>query len=226
MIPASVGKKKPKGESWPGLSYDAVKRRPYFYAAAVMVLLSGISIQSIGSISLVYFADVGLDAGFIATTATVSSLCLTAAKVLVGVSYDRKGLRFTILLCQFSATAGFVLKALTGDSVSGMVMAMTATVLCTFASTVETVMIPLMCNDLFGAASYEKHLGIFMAMKALGLCLGAPLGDLYFDIFGTYRPCFWYFAIIMAGVGLGYLPVIRAAYKDKAAIIAAQKVSQ
>ena len=90
----------------------------------------------------------------------------------------------------------------------------------------ETVMIPLLCNDLFGAVSYDKFLGVFMAMKALGLCLGAPLGDLYFDMFGTYRPCFWFFAIIMAAVGIGYMPVIRSVYKEKAAIIAAQEVSQ
>ena len=224
VIQTTGGKKTPKGESWVGLSYDVVKRKPYFYAAAVMVLLSGISIQSIGSISLVYFADIGLDAGFIATSATIGALFLTVSKVLVGVTYDKKGLRVALLMCHFSAAAGFILKALTTNSTTGMVLAMTATVLCTLASTVETVMIPLLCNDLFGAVSYEKLLGVFMALKALGLCVGAPLGDLYFDIFGTYRPCFWYFAITMAVVGIGYLPVIRAAYKDKAAVIAQTQV--
>ena len=225
-IQTTGGKKTPKGSTWVGIPYEVAKRKFYFYAAAGIVLLSGISIQSLSSISLVYYADIGLSSGFIAALATIGSLFLTVAKVLVGVTYDKKGLRFALLLCQFSAAAGFVLKALASNTTQGMVFVLIATVLCTFASTVETVMIPLLCNDLFGAVSYEKFLGIFMAMKALGLCLGAPLGDLYFDMFGTYRPCFWFFAIIMAAVGIGYIPVIRAVYKEKAAIIAAQNISQ
>jgi len=46
------------------------------------------------------------------------------------------------------------------------------------------------------------------------------LGDLYFDLFGTYRPCFWFFSILLAVVAVGYLLVIRAVYKDKKIILA------
>ena len=84
----------------------------------------------------------------------------------------------------------------------------------------ETVMIPLLTNDLFGSASYTKVLGIFTAMNALGLCLGSPLGDLYYDIFGTYKPCFWFFAVSMIAVVVGYRFVIRAAYRSKQAFLA------
>ena len=76
-------------------------------------------------------------------------------------------------------------------------------------------MIPLMTNDLFGSEAYSKVLGVLMSMNSLGLCLGSPLGDLYYDIFGTYTPCFWFFAAVLVVVAVGYLLVIRAAYKDK-----------
>ena len=214
------GKKKPKGALWKGISYDEAKKKPYFYATAALVFLTGISLQSIGSISIVYMTDLGLSASFIAATATVSSLCLTCTKILVGTTYDKKGLHFTLLMCLSCAIAAFVLKGLLTNSMAGMVSAMTASMLATVATPLETVMIPLLSNDLFGSASYNKVLDIFMAMNSLGLCLGSPLGDLYYDIFGTYTPCFWFFAALLAAVSIGYIFVIRAAHKDKEAILA------
>ena len=101
-----------------------------------------------------------------------------------------------------------------------MIFAMTASVLTTVATPLETVMVPLITNDLFGSASYNKVLGIFVAMNSLGLCLGTPLADLYFDIFGTYKPCFIFFAMVIVAVGVGYFFVLRAAYKVKNAVLA------
>lgn len=215
----SNGKKKPKGVLWEGLPYETVRKKHYFYLTAALVFLTGISLQSIGNITVVYLADIGVDAGFIATTATVSSLCLTFTKVLLGITYDKQGLRVTMLLCQIAALLGFLLIALLTNSTLGLIMAMTSTVLRTFAVPMETVMIPLLSNDLFGSASYNKVLGVFMAMNSLGLCLGSPLGDLCFDIFGTYKPCFWFFAALMAVVAVCYQFVIRSAYRDKAMVL-------
>lgn len=217
-------KKKPRGTIWSGMDYAEVKKKTYFYIAAAMVLLTGISLQSIGTISIVYMTDIGMSPGFIATTATVSSLVLTVSKILVGNTYDKRGLRFTLLMCQIAAIIGFIFKALLTNSIQGMVLAMVATVLTTLAYPLETVMLPLLSSDLFGSASYNKVLGIFMAMNSLGLCLGTPLGDLYFETFGTYRPCFWFFSILFTVVTIGFQFVIHAAKKDKKAILAAENV--
>lgn len=219
-VPTAAGKKQAKGALWVGIDYSIVKKKTYFYAAAAMVFLTGISLQSIGTISVVYMSDVGFSAGFIAATATVSSLCLTCTKIIVGKTYDKKGLRFTLLLCQVATITAFLLKAFYTNSVFGMVLAMTASVLTTVAAPLETVMIPLITNDLVGSAAYNKVLGVFMAMNSLGLCLGAPLADFYYDVFGTYKPCFWFFACLMAAVVVGYQFVLRAAGKDKAAVLA------
>ncbi|MBR2937808.1 MAG: MFS transporter [Oscillospiraceae bacterium] len=224
VVQTTTAKKKPKGAMWTGIPYETVKKKPYFYAAAAMVFLTGISLQSIGSISVVYITDLGMSPSFIATSATVSSLCLTGTKILVGTVYDKKGLRFTLAMCQVAAIIAFAIKAVLTNSIIGMVLTITASVLVTIATPLETVMLPLLSNDLFGSASYNKVLGIFMAMNSLGLCLGSPLGDLYFDTFGTYRPCFWFFAVLIAVVAIGYQFVIRAAQKDKEAILAAENV--
>ena len=80
-------------------------------------------------------------------------------------------------------------------------------------------MLPLLSNDLFGSASYNKVLGVFMAMNSLGLCLGSSLGHAMFDIFGDYRPCFWLFTLSITLVIVGYQFVIRAAYKEKQKVL-------
>lgn len=216
-------KKKKRGSVWVGIPYNVIKKKVYFYVAAALIFLTGISLQSVGTITLVYFADVGLPASYIATIATVESLCLTFAKILVGMVYDKRGLQFSIFMCLLSATFAFVMNAVVSNSLIGMILAMVSNIFVAFAIPMETVMIPLITNDLFGSASYDKVLGVFMAMNSLGLCLGSPLADIYHDIFGTYKPCFWFFAVIFVLVAVGYHFVICAAHRDSKAILAKQE---
>lgn len=216
-------KKKARGAAWAGIEFSQVKKKTYFYLTFLFILLTGISMQSVGTISIVYMEDLGFNAQFVATTATVSSLILTFAKIFMGFTYDKRGLRFTLVFSQLCVIIGFLLKAtlnLSGIGTLGMVCAMTATVLGTIALPLETVMIPLISNDLFGTASYDKVLGIFYSANSLGLCLGAPLCDTYRDLTGgSYASCYWFFIGMMILVLVGFQLVIRAAHKDKRKIL-------
>ena len=220
--PPSKAAKKAKGAIWTGIPFETVKKKPYFYLSFAMILLTGISMQSVGSISIVYMKDLGMNAGFVATVATVSSLALTFAKFFTGFAYDKKGLGFTLLMCHCCSLVAYVMKANLTNTTFGMVLAMTATILGQLAMPLETVMIPLMSNDLFGSASYAKVLGIFYAANSLGLCLGSPLCDIYRDLTGgSYAACYWFFSALMLAVTIGFQLVIRAAHKDKEHILAA-----
>lgn len=222
-IADGAGKKKqPRDGLWEGIPFETLKKRPYFYATAALVFLTGISIQSVSSVAIVYSQDMGISTSFIATTATVSSLCLTVSKILVGMLYDKKGLGVTLLLCQLCALFGFAQKIFQANTPVGLVLYMTATVLNSLAMPLETVMISLIAGDLFGAADYHKNLGIVMAMNSLGLCLGSPLGDWCRELFGSYKPCFWFFAAVMVVVMIGYRFVLRAVDQEKQACLAAQ----
>lgn len=222
-VPVTSGKRTPRGAMWSGIPYDVVKKKPFFYAVAAMVFITGISIQSIGSISILHAQKVGIPDVWVTASVTVSSLCLACAKFLVGMAYDKKGLRFTLYICLFAAIGAFLLKALLPGNTLGIVMMMTATIISAFAAPVETVMLPLLSNDLFGSASYNKVLGILMAMNSLGLCLGSSLGHAMYDIFGDYRPSFWLFSVSMAAVVIGYRFAIRAAYRQKEQIELSEK---
>ncbi len=221
-LPESIGKKKPRGTIWAGLEYAEIKKKPYFYLSILMVFLTGISLQSVGNVAIAHRTDVGLSAGFIAITATVASIILTFSKVAVGLTYDKKGLRTTLLICHIASLVNFVIHALLTNSTIGMIATLVAVACSAFAQPLETVMIPLLTNDLFGTAAYNKVLGIYMAANSLGLCLGAPIGDLCHDLTGSYVPCYWFFTVLMAAVGIGFQFVAKAAYKDKANVLASQ----
>lgn len=225
--PVVAGKQKKtpkKGTLWTGIEYSVVKKKAYFYIAAALIFLTGISLQSIGSITIVYMTDLGISTAFIATLSTVASLVLTVSKMAAGITYDKWGLRTALLMCQFAALITFVLKGLLTNSALGLVMAMTATVLSSIALPLETVMLPLLSNDLFGSASYNKVLGIFMAMNSLGLCLGSPLGEMLRKLTGDYRFCFWFFSFTLVIVIVAFQFVLQAAYKQKNAILTAENV--
>ncbi len=224
VVATNKKKKASRSTMWTGLEYAAVKKKAYFYIAAALVFLTGISLQSIGSITIVYMTDLGISPAFIATTATVSSLTLTFSKFAVGATYDKWGLRPALLICQFAALGTFVLKGLLTNSMPGLIMAMTATVLSCMALPLETVIVPLLTNDLFGSASYTKVLGVFMAMNSLGLCLGSPLGEALRKLTGDYRICFWLFSAVLVIVIVAFQFVLKVANKEKQAVLEAETV--
>ena len=59
------------------------------------------------------------------------------------------------------------------------------------------------------------------AMNYIGYATGSPLVNLFYDAFGTYRPVFLSFALLMPVVSIIFVFVIKASGKDKKAVIAA-----
>ena len=86
-------------------------------------------------------------------------------------------------------------------------------------------MIPLIVNELFGAASYNKILGIFAAMNYAGYSLGTPLINLTYDIFGTYSPVFLVLGLLMLPTCAVFQLVIRTAHKERAQVLLAEQNS-
>ncbi|MBO5917285.1 MAG: hypothetical protein J6Q14_00770, partial [Oscillospiraceae bacterium] len=66
----------------------------------------------------------------------------------------------------------------------------------------ETVMLSLITNDMFGDASFNKVLGIITAVNYAGFAVCSPLVNLCYDMFGTYVPILYAFAVMMAVVGI------------------------
>lgn len=188
-------------------------RRPYFYTTALCILITGMSLQGIGGISAAHMSDVGLDPGYIALAVSAHSLVLTASKFLAGVSYDKLGLRPTLVICEFCGAVAFFCLALADASRPGL--AMVYSILSSLALPLETVIVPLIAADLFGEKIYTKMLGIFVSINTAGFALGSPVANLVYDTTGSYRPILIVFALCMLAMIAAFQLIFHAVEKER-----------
>lgn len=74
---------------------------------------------------------------------------------------------------------------------AGRVLAMAYGILSALALPLETIMLPLIAQDLFQGPQYNKMLGIIVSVNTAGYAVGTPIANLTFDCLGTYQPCCW-----------------------------------
>lgn len=220
---AGEKKKKARGQGWVGITYEEGKKKPYFYAASVLVFLTGIVISGVNGTAVSHMKSVGIDPGFVREVIWAGhSLALIVCKFVCGFSYDRKGLRFTLLLCQGAAVVALTGLALAANTPFGIAMAWVYSVPSTLAVALETVGVALITGDLYGNRDYAKFLGINTAINAAGMALGIPLLGLAKDLLGSYTPAIWAGAAIMAVALVAFQFVISAAHKVRDTVVAAE----
>lgn len=208
-------KKKKRGQSWVGLEFSEVKKKPYFYVALACVFFTGLILQGINGVSAAHMKDVGINTAYLATVMSIHSLALTVCKFSVGLIYDKVGLRFTMTLCNLAAFGAMISLALTAPSKGGMIAAMFYSIISCLALPLETIMLPIFASDLFGDLSFDKTLGIFVSANTIGYAIGAPLTNWIYDQCGTYLPMFYISAVIMLGVAISSQWFVSAAGKVK-----------
>ena len=195
---AGTGKKK-RGIVWRGLEFGEIRKKKYFYMAGGVVLLFGVCLQGMNSAYMAHLKDVGMSSEFRAMVQSLFMLLLTGSKLVVGWMYDRFGLPTVMVACPLGAVIAFlVLTLVAGTSLTAMTLALAFCVLYALALPLETLVVPLIVNDLFGSVSYEKMLGIFSAINYTGYALGSPIINLTYDVSGTYK----YALIVCAAIML------------------------
>ena len=215
--PAAAHARRRRGERWSGLTAKQAMATPYFYAAALCVFLTGLSLQSVSGIGAAHMRDVGLDNAFIAGVVSIHSVTLSLAKLLVGFLHDRIRLRRTLTLCCLAAIAAIALLLGAGPD-SGRWSAMVYGPMMSLALPMETIIIPLLAADLFGDREFEKLLGIFVSVNTAGFAVGVPLSNLCHDLLGSYRPALMTTACVMAAVTTAYQFILRAAQRRREAV--------
>ena len=103
-----------------------------------------------------------------------------------------------------------------------MVLCVLITIFYAGALPLETVMLPIYANDLFGDKSYAKILGVFSALNQLGYALGSFVVNGLFDIFGTYKVALVVCGIIMTAIVITLQFIITKANKVKKQVLTAQ----
>lgn len=219
-------KKKARGSTWVGIDYPSAKKSSYFYITVVVVFLTGFALQGINGIYKAHMTDIGMDKNYVTNVFSIFSLALTVSKILVGAIYDRYNLKKVMIICQGAAVAAFVILALITANTLGNVMAVAFALLFALALPLETLVIPLIANDLFGNKNYDKILGLLIAANYTGYALGAPFINLFADAGLGYKPGLLILSAVMFAAMIFMQIGITKAWKKKDAIIAEAAAEQ
>lgn len=205
---------KKRGRQWMGLEYRVLRKRKYYYLVLFSVFLTGMLLQSLQSITSAHMKDRGIGPELIAAALSIHSLVLTLAKTMTGISYDKFGLRITMIICNICAVTAILLLAF----VSSGPMAIAAETISSFALPLQTIMLPLITSELFGSRAFGQTLGQVVAMTNLGYAVGSPLMNVCYDIFGTYTGVMASMAGVMFIVAVMMQYAITAAHKERMAL--------
>lgn len=216
---AANKKRKTRGEGWVGMDYKDAVKKPYFYITIFCIFLTGFTLQGLNGIAFPHMYDIGMDVKYVTLLTSIGSIMLMVSKFATGFSYDKLGMRITLnacLICAFVSVFGLILLT---NTKAGYVLAFIRSVLSSFALPLETVMLPLYASELFGNKSFDKTVGVFVSANYAGFALGAPMGNILYDFFGSYRIAFLIFSIMMIVVAVLMQFVLSKAHKDRECIL-------
>lgn len=185
---SQIEKKSVRGQNWTGIEYKEIRKMPYFYLAAICIFFTGFILQGVQGVYAAHMRDVGLDAAYIATVASIQSILLAGSKFLTGILYDKFGLRLTMTICDVTAFMAMLSLALLSSTPSGRALAMVYAITSSLSLPLDTIMLPIFANDLFGQKSYNKILGLFSSLCTAGYAFSYPIINGVFDICGSYKP--------------------------------------
>ena len=210
--------KKARGNSWVGMEYQSVLKKPYFYLACACIGLTGMTLQGLGGIAAPHMYDIGLDKQLVANITSLSSLAMMFTKILIGFMFDKKGIRITMNMCFICSFISQISLVSITNTPFGIGIAYGRVVFSAIAIPLETVMLPLYASELFGKKSYMSVLGVFTAANYAGYAFGSPFGNMIFDITGSYKIAFIIFGSLMLFIAVSMQFVVKASRKDRAII--------
>lgn len=214
-------KRKVRGAGWIGMDYSVGIRKPYLYIAMLSMFLTGMVLQGLGGISVPYLYDLKFDIEFVALFSSMSSIIMIFTKFLTGYMYDRFGMRITMNFAFFSSFISMLCWVILENTAFGRVLVFIRVIFGAIALPLETVMLPLFASELFGNKSFDKFVGLFVSASSAGFALGAPFGNICYDVFGSYKIAFAVFAVLMLISTIAMQYVLSAANRDKKIILEA-----
>ena len=141
---------------------------------------------------------------------------------MAGFSYDKLGLRRTLIFCELCGCISFLCLALCNGNGSGRIFAMSYAVFSPLALPLETVIVPLIAADLFGEMAFSKLMGIFVACNYAGYAVGGFVCNLIFDFTKSYVPALIAMGVLMLGIAIAFQFILTAADKVRKQVAAQQ----
>ncbi len=185
----------PRGEDT-GITYAEARRSHKFWLLCVLVVLTGISMNTMyGSVSP-HLQDSGYSLAFSANFVSLGMLVLAGGKILLGRIFDSAGVRIAFELACIS-----LLFALVGLYFCRFLPALLLVLFGnTFGCIFGAVVLPLTIPAVFGKKDYRAIMGPLAALLSLGGVIGPIFSGRIYDMYGSYNPAYIIAGIILIGV--------------------------
>jgi MFS family permease len=200
-----------KREEWKGFTLEESLKKPYFYLTGLCVFFIGFLNSPVYIAAPSHMIDRGLDVKFAATAMSLFFLSLAVAKVVMGLLYDRFGLKTALVICFASHIIGTLLLAFVQNKLTAILFA----IIFGFSVQIETVSIPLMIFELFGSKTYIAIIGIFLAMSTMGIAISNPIMNFSYDLMGSYQGILLLYVVLSFVILTLLLYIMRAARTDQ-----------
>ena len=181
------------------------------------VFLCNALLMGINSIYAAHMRDVGLDNNIVTWATSTLSVMLILSKTSIGVIFDKWRLRVVLIVCQMATIIAFAL--MTIMHAQSNEVAIIFAMIFPFALPLETIVVPLIVEELFDKADFTKVLGYTSAASSIGFAIGPLLVNKVYDMAGTYLPAIYFCMGLMAVILVAFQIAITVAHKRKRSVV-------
>ena len=213
----AVAKKK-RGADWVGFEMEDIKKKKYFYIVGICIFFTGFCLNTFNGYSKPHMQDVGLSMNFISFVFSAHAIVLTFSKILAGFSFDKFGIRFTFGYCSVAAMVSLISLSLLTDK--SVITPWLAGVFSSVALPLETILIPLLVSEMFGKKCHAKIMGYYLGINTFGYAAGAPVANIFYDYFGSYKQIFLIFCVVLCVTLVVVQIMFSVAKKDREKFLA------
>lgn len=178
-----------------GFSLKEAVRKPDFYFFIVFAIIMGMLNNPIYTAAPSVMRDQKFSETFMSMIISLLFLILAVAKVVIGFLYDKYGAQIVLTICLLFNLLGI----LTLSNLDTNIKAIIFSVALGISIPLETLVIPMIVMEFFGNKDAITLNGIFFSCVTLGIALGNPIVNYFYDLNGSYGGVFRVFALISIG---------------------------
>lgn len=166
-----------------GFMLAQARKTPTFWAIGICMFLTGFVYMGTQNHVVAYLSDIGHSTAFASAMYSIIMAFDTVGKVVLGMLYDKIGLRKTNLYIYGLLFAAEILLLFAGYAPVAVLFA----VILGMSVAVQTGAYPVIISTLLGDKDYTVLYSNLTVLYFAGMSVGIPFSGLVYDTFGTYK---------------------------------------
>lgn len=176
-----------------GLTRNQAIHTRTFWMIGLCMLMTGFVFMGTQSHVIAYLSDIGFSSQFASLDYSIIMLFDTVGKIMLGVIYEKIGFKKTNVSIFTLFFAAECLLLFTGTKAMAVVYA----VMMGLCAGIQTGLYPTVINHLLGDKEYGLIYSNLNVMYFIGMALGVPASGFVFDAFGSYKPAWAAYSVVI-----------------------------